>query len=477
MSNLNYNSQSGLHWRPGRFASMTGQSSTSVPMTSQPPIQRIPSTPVNFDPSQPGTFDFKTGTTRKAQKMGNQRFAVPMGRPQQVYLPRVDEDEKKEYMDWLEAAGVSGPETYPSNPQGAQEALDSASYTPQPIKSSRGNHLDFAAVDALSLLVNVERARPIFDTVGDISMGESLPSSYDSEVQAYSDHKNNIHYELTIEISSNIPKFSEVLRQAVYNNEKPLLFLITSNVHAVIYIIHEGNLYTCGYGFLGGRSELPTLNKASNAIGKVSEKAGHTVEVLPGSIYTADYFAPTPAHAARIAWVGFLTIDIIARFQEFLNSTVSITYEIKKEPRNIVTNNAKLKLRKTYLESAGFCTYMGCPVESYNCLLWAQKVLNINIDCGYLGDPASCKSITPVEFDKFTAFFQSGWNPQLDETVKRIQARLEAPRNICSRISRDIGLCFGNKGGKTRKNMRKNIRKNKKRKSNKVNKKRKSIKK
>jgi hypothetical protein len=72
-----------------------------------------------------------------------------------------------------------------------------------------------------------------------------------------------------------------------------------------------------------------------------------------------------------------------------------------------------------YLEAAEFV-----PVKDayYNCLMWEKNILNININCGLLGDPSKCKPITEDEFNTLRTNMN---NAQLPQLIRQIQQRLE----------------------------------------------------
>jgi hypothetical protein len=183
---------------------------------------------------------------------------------------------------------------------------------------------------------------------------------------------------------------------------------------------------------------------------------------LRGAIYTADKLAPQENHEAKISWVGFLDTGMVNRIQDFLNNTLYIIFNGRKEGRYYkVSNTSKLLVSKSYYAPA----YITRENEAYNCLTWAQKILGINIDCGLIGSPSSCISITEAQFELLKSNMN---NSNLPQIIEKIQKTLVAPPNICTRIGRAMGMCGG-----SRKRKRKRKGKRRSRKAKRTNKKRK----
>ena len=320
--------------------------------------------------------------------------------------------------------------------------------------------------------------RPIFSKFGnDITMGSELPGKYYSGVIEYDDGTYSYSKELDPGTATQYLKVDQNLvngaRLPDNDDDKPLVFLVTSKVHATIYIIKAGQIYTCGYGFLSDGEEY-SQKMIRDVAYKVSPGAASYMTKKAGAIYTADYYSPKEEHESKIAWVGFLNSDMVDRIQEFLNSAIEIDLELTLEKDDedpnsseswFVSNVAKIKLSKTYKGSVGFID----DNESFNCLLWAQKVLNININCGFLGNPADCQPISPAQFKSLTESYAADRNAFVN-IVREIQRSLEAPSNLCTRIARTLGRCIGYSGGKTRKNKRKNKRRSQRRNKSRRNK-------
>lgn len=317
-------------------------------------------------------------------------------------------------------------------------------------RDSKGvTYSTFMAARGLSGLHSGRPAIPIFDNFKGIIPGESLANKFNKDVDEYQDDK----WGLLVKNDGTL-NFSHNLESSVLEGNMPLVFLITTPIHAMIYIIDGSDLYTLGYGFNGGPDEFPSLNKLSHLISKTGEPGhiAHMFETIRGAIYTADYLMPSEQHEGKLSWVGFLDMDMVGRIKEFLDKTLFINYNGEGyNGRNYlnISNKTILMLDTKYLESAGFFKGNAHDIseQSFNCLVWAQKILNINIDCGFLGKPKNCKPISVEQFDLILNNIQ---NEDLPDIIEEIQKDLELPSNICSRVSRSLKRCLGVSGGKTK---------------------------
>jgi hypothetical protein len=335
--------------------------------------------------------------------------------------------------------------------------------------TSRGTvQMDYLAAQALSRL-HAGEALPIFKARSRIYPGERLSSNlipnctiYDDDTFAISENYNpgDVYFDTNLE--------DEVLKTRD-RKDLPIVFLVASGMpHATIYILSGPRLYTVGFGFSrSGREIDDKLTTAARMTGR--EKFAHMVEKITGAIYSADLASPQVQHEAKLVWVDYLTKGIIDRIKADLNSTQSIEYtgEIVDARNLMVSNECTLIVSQEYCEAAGFIRN-----GTINCLLWAQSKLNINIDCGFWGDPRNCKPITVAEYDNILRNFNNSSN--LEKIINNIQTRLKPSGNICTKISKQLGFCGGRGISRRRKNIkRKNKSKNNKNKKTKKNYKRK----
>lgn len=267
--------------------------------------------------------------------------------------------------------------------------------------------------------------------------------------------------------ASDLPIFNHMLRKASKlprREDRPIVMLITTGLpHAIIYILDGSDLYTCGYGFQGfsvKSDSIPVAEKMERSDLPVISRMGHTFDVLPGAIYTADFLAPDETRMAKIAWIDFLNEEHVNRIQEFLNHTRFITYEgevqYNSSGKKVYTLSSftNLVLDKTYMESSGFLPSFNDENRSYNCLLWAQKILNINIDCGALGNPKDCRELTE---EQWQLFLQNLNNPsKIGEVVDEIQRSL-TKEGLCTRIGKALHIC----GGGTRRRRKRRFKRTK----------------
>jgi len=322
--------------------------------------------------------------------------------------------------------------------------------------TSKGTKVQsFLAAKAISGL-SVGYALPIYETYEGISMeqGDLLSRKYIHNPNLMVNANNE--WVLVIPVINQPPQFINELAHAsrsVNDNEKPLVFLVTTKAHAIIYILHEAKLYTCGYGYMGNLENIKNLIATSlrTVPTEKTYNIAHTFEELRGAIYSTDHVAPTENIEAKIAWIGFLNIDIVNRIQDFLDATLKVVYngKIMSPSKYSVSSNSILILNKSYYAAIGFVP----GKDAYNCLVWAQKMLNINIDCGFFGYPGNCKPISVVQFKTLRENLN---NRNLSQIIREIQSEIELPKDICTKIGRIIGLCSKINGGKRRNKTRRN---------------------
>ena len=322
---------------------------------------------------------------------------------------------------------------------------------------------DYVAGAALTALHGTGPALPIFEyyTTG-FGMGKNLPDRLKASaiIEGAIVEGKTFEYSYNIPLTKPITQLNQLLQadldglakdSPVYN--RPLVFLVASGApHAMIYIISGGKVFSVGFGFHGpsGQEKLPTKLAAAGQAG-----LAHSVEIINGALYSADYLMPTKNQSAKLAWVGFLTDDIIANIKKDLVQVTNIIYTgtIGSGMGYNVSYNCMLEFGQGYCEAAGFINR-----GTTNCILWAQSKLNINIDCGFSGNPKNCSPILQDEFADLVQNMNDG--PELNNIVTAIQKRLTVG-NICTLISRRLGLC-GGRSSKRRKNKNKNKNKNKK---------------
>lgn len=322
--------------------------------------------------------------------------------------------------------------------------------------TSRGTVVkDYLVTQAITRLHTNTEALPVFEynNPSGIVLGKKVPRSLISscEIDAKRPNQFSLFYEIpedNVIIGNNVLRFAAAETKE-YN--RPLVFLVTSNApHAMIYIINEGLVYSVGFGFYDDMFQ----QKMSKVLQRFSETWAHRIETLDGALYSADFLMPNVSQGGKIVWVGFLDDEIFRRIENDVKQTAAIIYSgtISADGTYTISNKCTLLTPKCrYCEGAGFMKN-----GASNCLIWAQSKLNVNINCGFKGTPDECHSITP---DELNAVIQNS-GPELVKVVKDIQRRIE-PVDICTRISRSLGLCGGTR---RRKNMK---RKNKNKKSNK----------
>jgi hypothetical protein len=189
-----------------------------------------------------------------------------------------------------------------------------------------------------------------------------------------------------IPTGSSPPRVRQVLIDAVksdddkYNN-KPIVFLVVSPQHTIIYIIHSGKIYTVGFGYSG---ELKDPHRSMN---KISYNLSSTFEPRIASLYTSDYLSPNDEQSAKIVWAGHLTTEHVTNIQRFLNMATEIHYNLKDFEHNYALYpNTMINLNSEQVQYYGASHIQilspNTSIEYYNCLTWAQHILNIDIDCG-----------------------------------------------------------------------------------------------
>ncbi len=201
--------------------------------------------------------------------------------------------------------------------------------------------------------------------------------------------------------------------------DRPLVFIVTNNVpHAILYIIHDKRVYSVGFGY----NERPKMEQT----GSVISHASHAVERLCGSLYTPDYLMSGYEQESRIVWVGFLYNDMIDRIQAELNNTEKISYKTDNEGK---IKYSMIDATTRYCEGAGFI-----PTNMLsNCLKWASSIIGVKLNCGLIGNPKNCISITQDEYSDIIKNFN---NPNLVTIIEDIQKRL---------LSESVALSVANK--------------------------------
>jgi hypothetical protein len=289
----------------------------------------------------------------------------------------------------------------------------------------------------------------IFDTYAKIRQGAKVPKDY---IKHITDN--------TLTIYSSIhdpPQFKQELIDAVKDKNNPIVILVTSKVHAIIYIIHEGKKYTVGYGYNGSGDESLKANQFANKVREtrksyaknIKKPLAHMIEYLPGALYTADYLVPEDNDVANISWITFLDENIIEQMQEMLDNTTEIAYNIEN---GYIEDQAIIRLDQNYSEGIQIMKpFVG--LNGYNCIVWAEKVLGVKGLCGLISNPSTCPSVTQDEWND--VYNNMNDPPALIGIIQDIQCRLRP--NFCTSLMRSLRVIKG--GKKTRKNKKTNRRK------------------
>jgi len=307
----------------------------------------------------------------------------------------------------------------------------------------------YVAMRALSEFFSGE-PNPIFTYIDneknvDTSQSDILPSSINRDI-VQDQEDPSIYYYTTPPIDGIRRKviFNQTLERAVANKEEEgevLILLIVTKYHAILMMIHSGKLYTVGFGYKSNQEDKDVKNRVREKNQRLRipllERLVHSFELLDGALYSADMVAPNDNQEAKIAWIGFLTKDMIDRITLDLNATTNIMFQCNKDRNTyILTNYNYLMLDRRYSEASGFIT----RENSQNCIIWAQRIIGENLVRGMIGDPFSCKGVDNDQWEEFYEIYSAGGD--LTDILNRIQSRL-----------RPSGLGFGF-GGKTKKNKR-----------------------
>jgi len=310
------------------------------------------------------------------------------------------------------------------------------------------------AIDSIATGENLS----IFDTYDNIKHGMSLPNKYeDDDIEEYLDDRGNERHRITI--PCNKPQFRSELIEAVENGNPPLVILVTSKIHAIIYIIHEGNKYTVGYGYNGEGNPALKGNRFADKVREmnkpqtenVKNQIAHMIEYLRGALYTADYLIPEDDNVARISWITLLDNTIINNIQTMLNSATEIVYNVDMDDNRMVSDQAIVNLDQNYSEGIQFTSSI-FGIEGYNCIVWAERVLGVKGLCGCISNPTTCPSVTKDEWEAVINNLND--NENLNSIIGDIKKRLEP--QMCTSILRTLKLKKG--GRKTRKNKKTNNR-------------------
>jgi hypothetical protein len=224
--------------------------------------------------------------------------------------------------------------------------------------------------------------------------------------------------------------------------ENPLVFLITTPVHSILYIISDSRLYSVGFGYSHDAPEEPIEDlivsgemvrkvrgrvkevdpnedfDADTALAdKIRPRIGAIIRKIPaiephlrdladpleGGLYTVDHLMPRENQTAQISWVGYFTNEMAERIQTVLDSTLRIEGNVifRDNKYHSVHNRYSLQIvEQPYLRYAGlkdFNPFQIDDIKSHNCLTWAEHILGISLNCGFAKDPALCKEVTQEE--------------------------------------------------------------------------------
>jgi hypothetical protein len=327
---------------------------------------------------------------------------------------------------------------------------------------------DYVAMRALRLLYS-EGPLPIYTFKDDTFKDESAGINYDFQFGVENLLPSKLVKDFIIDgddfsyLSENIQgnnniklSFNEDIENAVKNGEKPLIMLIVTPYHAILYIIHSARLYTVGFGYYDENEKYKILTK-------INQEFAHTVELLNGALYSADMVAPSSEHAAKIAWIDYLNMDMIERIKEDLTHAKNIIFdgEIKgdKRKRYVVSEYTTISLDNDYHKAGYRKAARFIPIgknlnaKAQNCIIWARNILGVKLNCGIIDDPYLCKEITPDEFKEFVKAYSSS-DDELDRVIEKIKKRLTP--GVCDSVS-----SCAMSGGKTRKRKNRQSKKSK----------------
>jgi hypothetical protein len=368
-------------------------------------------------------------------------------------------------------------------------------YKGEAFSRSTGARIDYRAGLMLSRLY-IGSPKPIFDVEiltdkhhPPIEMGETIPAEYydnycstpiNTDVFLNNTDKYNDEFVCVIDSDNEHRLYHQIskvgkklslnkeLKQAAESKElsdRPIVFIITQNApHAMIYIIHNNKLYSVGYGYAGSykfnpfavipNTGKPLLNKSK----KMAYKIMNSFESKRGALYTPDFLMPTENDVSRIVWVDYLNTDMVQHIEDELSTASDIIYSINEDMNvdKFIIRGIKTK----YSESSGFIR----KDTHSNCIKWAQETLGIRLNCGYLGDPKECLSITPEEYDTLITNLNN--ERTLPTVIDSIQKRLlSVPTNTLysftqKKIRKSLGMNKRNSKQRNTKRQRRNSQQN-----------------
>ena len=232
------------------------------------------------------------------------------------------------------------------------------------------------------------------------------------------------------------PRFEEL------EDEETAVIVLTSGgfEHAMLLFLNGGNIWTCGYGFYGDASEadatwkdnfVKLLQKIPGIKDKDAdfrEAFAHKFETLQGALYTADYLLPSYTQAANIVWVGFMNSGIKERLRQYLDTVTVVqvkttgTCNRSRCTGVTATNHLTLYVGGSYYQEAA--AWMRRDLTGrvkWNCLEWVKHILGENLQCGLLGRPSKCNSVSQQQWDQLVAAEFPHRNSQV---VREVQGAL-----------------------------------------------------
>jgi hypothetical protein len=268
--------------------------------------------------------------------------------------------------------------------------------------------------------------------------------------------------------------FNRRLMAASKSDDKPLVMLITAigMEHAMIFIIHDGILYTAGFGYYGSISEPHSI---FDIHGRIQSRIS---PAKVAAVYSADYLQPLSSHKSQIVWIGLLDQCMATNLNNDISQVKRFTYNGIMQIESPQTNTDDLDTTTYYMipmqlwegrpEEEVLCRFqinshaiLTLPEHKYqyreislpkftedneklrtNCIGWAMKALNIKLNCGFPSIPSECTSVPSELVSKIFTYWPTGSDERkiknLDAILDPLQKEL-GQVNACTNAQKTLG--------------------------------------
>jgi hypothetical protein len=222
--------------------------------------------------------------------------------------------------------------------------------------------------------------------------------------------------------------------------DRPIVIMISSKVHSLIYILYEGVPYTVGFGYWGDIQNQPystsiirkglELTVPSMADGVYGE-----IKIKAGAIYSSDHAWAKDNQSSQISYIGYMNPTFVKKMNKYLNRCTEIRYPILSSRLDtFIVGNECILTGQNLWNYQRAAEYFPLNV---NCIKFAIDVLglprnyciqNLNLKKGgpfRPNNPGVCPSITNKEWENFVNAYHTS-SDNLEKVINSINKRINS---------------------------------------------------